>query len=892
MKTLERRLGLGAVIAISVSAMLGSGIFVLPGLAAGKTGSMVWLAYLFAGLGVLPAALSKSELATAMPTSGGTYVYLERTFGPFAGTVSGLGLWFSLLLKSAFALVGFGAYLSVLIDLPPKPVALTLLFAITLINVMGVSLIGTLQKFIVGTVLVALLVLGFKGLFSINPELFEGGFSHGSLGFISAAAFVYISYAGVTKVAAIAEEVKNPGRNLPLGILLSWLLVLCVYVFVVFVLAGNVSSTDLKTDLHPIYTLARIVLGETAGVIAAVLATVTMVSMAVAGLLAASRFPFAMSRDDLMPPWIKSISFKFKTPVNSILLTSLVMGLGILLLPVEQLAKLASAFMILAFMFVCGTVLILRETAAKWYKPEFRAPFYPWLQILGIVIGLVLLFAIGVLSLIAISGIVGIGSVAYLGYGRKNSARQGVVGKMGTRRGMLEAGLDTALELNQSLPVNASVVVPFFGNERSPETLVEMGAALAQGRSVEVLHITAVPEQVHIGDVLEEDPLSVSLRRRIRALADDQKIALEYNDTVTHDVVQTIYSVAVQVKCEWVVMEAAGRRDFGITFHNPIGWLQDHLPCNLAVFQDAGIRTIRKILVYAEPGPHDSLVVLTADRLAEIHGAELEFICVVDENSNDHHRQAKVDYVDQLKDLCVAPANAKIVSGTDELNVIEKLTPQYDLLVMGAPRDRSRIAHLLGSPKDKLTRRADCSVLWLKTARTQSHTSFDQAEIRKEDGAGLLDVMVPDCLVAHAKITKKEELFRVAAELFSNHYPEISPIVIGAALWEREQMQNTSLGSIGMALPHATLAQAPNAGTSLGIITLENPIDYGASDNSKLDVFVFTMGSPSDRQVHLRVMAEISKLTINTKFLSEIRSAKDAAEMKTIIESCVKSISS
>ena len=100
MKTLERRLGLGAVVAISISAMLGSGIFVLPGLAAAKTGPLVWLAYLVAGLTVLPAALSKSELSTAMPTSGGTYVYLERTFGPLAGTISGIGLWLSLLLKS------------------------------------------------------------------------------------------------------------------------------------------------------------------------------------------------------------------------------------------------------------------------------------------------------------------------------------------------------------------------------------------------------------------------------------------------------------------------------------------------------------------------------------------------------------------------------------------------------------------------------------------------------------------------------------------------------------------------------------------------------------------------------------------------------------------------
>ena len=115
MQKLERRIELGGVVAISISAMMGSGIFVLPGLAAIKTGTSVWLAYLLAGLCVLPAALSKAELATAMPTSGGTYVYIERVFGPLAGTIAGLGLWLSLLLKSAFALVGFGAYASMLV---------------------------------------------------------------------------------------------------------------------------------------------------------------------------------------------------------------------------------------------------------------------------------------------------------------------------------------------------------------------------------------------------------------------------------------------------------------------------------------------------------------------------------------------------------------------------------------------------------------------------------------------------------------------------------------------------------------------------------------------------------------------------------------------------------
>ncbi|HIK63202.1 MAG TPA: amino acid permease, partial [Flavobacteriales bacterium] len=114
MKKLERSLTLPAVIAISIGGMLGSGIFVLPGLAAAKTGPSVWLAYLIAAICILPAALSKSELATAMPTSGGAYVYIERAFGPLFGTISGIGLWLSLLLKSSFALIGLGAYLAVL----------------------------------------------------------------------------------------------------------------------------------------------------------------------------------------------------------------------------------------------------------------------------------------------------------------------------------------------------------------------------------------------------------------------------------------------------------------------------------------------------------------------------------------------------------------------------------------------------------------------------------------------------------------------------------------------------------------------------------------------------------------------------------------------------------
>ena len=158
--------------------MLGSGIFVLPSIAAAKVGPMVWLAYLVAGLTVLPAALSQSELATAMPTSGGTYIYLERTFGPLAGTISGIGLWLTMLLKTALALVGFGAYLAVLEisafdNVSEKSMALALLILITILNILGVSIISKLEKFIISGVLCALIVMAIIGIKTMDLSFLD-----------------------------------------------------------------------------------------------------------------------------------------------------------------------------------------------------------------------------------------------------------------------------------------------------------------------------------------------------------------------------------------------------------------------------------------------------------------------------------------------------------------------------------------------------------------------------------------------------------------------------------------------------------------------------------------------------------------------------------------------
>ncbi|MBT6432609.1 MAG: amino acid permease, partial [Deltaproteobacteria bacterium] len=239
MKTLERRLGLWSVVTISLSALLG-GIFVLPGIAIGKTGSSAWLAYLAVAFCIISPSLSKAELSTAMPHSGGTYNFVNKAFGPLLGTVMGFGLWASLLLKSAFALLGFGAYLRVLGGgLPLKPIAIGCLILITVLNLGGVKKVSQAQSYILAVSLAALGMLIVGSIPSIQTSQVDAFFSHGPKGFIETISFLFVSYAGVTKVAAIAGEVKDPGKNLPRAIVLSIVMVTPVYCLVTFVLAGN-----------------------------------------------------------------------------------------------------------------------------------------------------------------------------------------------------------------------------------------------------------------------------------------------------------------------------------------------------------------------------------------------------------------------------------------------------------------------------------------------------------------------------------------------------------------------------------------------------------------------------------------------------------------------------
>jgi len=441
---LERSLGLYPTMMISMGAMIGSGIFVLPALGYKKAGPAVILAYVLSALVVLPAALSKAEMATAMPESGGTYLYIDRALGPLFGTVAGIGAWFSLVFKSSFALVGLGAYLLLFAPISQGVityVALGLGVLVIVLNVSGTELSGQVQAVIVTVVILGLVVYTANAGVVADASRFDPLFSHGSGGVVTAAAFVFVSYAGVTKIASVAEEVKNPGKNLPRAMIGSLVVMTLIYIAVVAAVVGLADPETLKTggpggtaSLTPMADGADALLGGFGVLIISVIAVVALTSMANAGVLSSSRFPLAMSRDNLLPPALETIDERFKTPRNAVLLT----GVGLLLLiafvPVIELAKLASAFQILVFSMENLALVAFREANEASYQPEFESPAYPYIQIFGFLGGSALLTQMGMLPIVGAAGIIAGGFVIYLVYGRSRTDRGGAIDTILDRR--------------------------------------------------------------------------------------------------------------------------------------------------------------------------------------------------------------------------------------------------------------------------------------------------------------------------------------------------------------------------------------------------------------------------------------------------------------------------
>jgi len=386
---LERTIGLVGGLAIGVGTMIGAGIFVFPGLAAENAGPAAALSFAIGAVVALLVALPASELATAMPRSGGGYFFISRGLGTAPGAVVGIGLWLGLVFASAFYLVGLGSYAGQVffeagIALPIDPaVPLGVAFGVGLT---GLSLFGTentaaLQNAIVISLLVILtLFLSYGSLDALGvfgaEHVPEGFFPPGGLlAVLQTAALVFTSYLGFAQVATVAGDITEPSRNLPLAMVGSVLLVGVFYVVTIFVATSAFGSARLgQFGETAMVEVARSFVGLPGAIAIAVAGLLATFSSANASILSASRAVYAVSRDGIVPEAASRLNLRYGTPHVALGLA----GGPIVVLSatgqVELLAEVASFLHLVMYGLICVGLIQLRRESPSWYDPSFRCP--------------------------------------------------------------------------------------------------------------------------------------------------------------------------------------------------------------------------------------------------------------------------------------------------------------------------------------------------------------------------------------------------------------------------------------------------------------------------------------------------------------------------------------
>ena len=441
--------------------------------------------------------------------------------------------------------------------------------------------------------------------------------------------------------------------------------------------------------------------------------------MANSGILASSRFPFAMGKDKLMPNYLGKINSKFLTPVPAILTTSIIIGLAILYLDVVKIAKLASAFKVLMFIFNELSVIVLRETNAQWYNPSFRSPLYPYVQIFGIVSGVVLLSYLGLMPLLSVLGVFLLGIIIFIFYGSKTE-RSGVISSYGFLSFLFKSGSSEKNESDSKIiknssedisNINAEIVVPLLGDETSTEMLVEMASSINDKSKINTINLLEVPNQTFLEAVEINNPASESKKRRLEKLGKYKNLKISYESITTHDVANSIDNITGQSKCKWLVMEWDGREHAGIFVGNPIGWLLRNVNSNLALFKDNGVRRFSKVLIALRPGRRNQAFINVADKICQHFDASLTLLNIISENERKTSslKRTSEDVISSTK----SKSELKIIKSNNPAETISEESAGYDLLILGTPEKDNWIRVLFGAGEDKFVKKAACSVLRL-----------------------------------------------------------------------------------------------------------------------------------------------------------------------------------
>ncbi len=454
--TLKRSLGGVNLVAIGIGVIIGAGLFSLTGIAAANNaGPAVILSFILAAVGCAFSALCYAEMASMVPVSGSAYTYAYATLGELFAWIIGWDLVLEYSVGAATVGISWSHYLVKFLDkfnihLPAQWLAspfekitlpdgsvihgwINLPAVLIVVFITAIIIRGTKGSALFNAIVVALkvgvvLVFIALGWRYINPSNYHpfipantGEFGHfGWSGILRGAGVVFFVFIGFDIVATMAQETKNPNKNLPIGILGS--LIICTILFVLFgyVMTGLAHYTSFKDTAAPVAVAIQQTPYEWLGMAVILAILIGYTSVILVDLLGQSRVFYSMSRDGLLPKVFSQLHPRFATPHKSNIVLCVFISLFAGLVPISVVGEMTSIGTLLAFVMVCLGVLILRKKQPDLPR-AFKTPFVPVVPVLGIVTCLLMMFSLPADTWLRLLIWLAIGFVLYFSYGKKNS---------------------------------------------------------------------------------------------------------------------------------------------------------------------------------------------------------------------------------------------------------------------------------------------------------------------------------------------------------------------------------------------------------------------------------------------------------------------------------------
>lgn len=738
---LIRDLGLFDVTMVGVGAMIGAGIFVLTGIAAGTAGPALILAFALNGVVTVFTAMVYAELGSAIPEAGGGYLWVKEGLPAWNAFLAGWMSWFAHAVAGSLYALGFGSYFELMLrsfDVSPfglsgeplhKLLAVTIAVLFIAINFKGVSETGTVGNLVTVGKIFILGIFIVSGLVTIyqHPaylDKFTPFAPEGITGVLTAMGLTFIAFEGYEIIVQAGEEVKNPKKNIPKAIFISLAIVVPIYMLVAFTAIGAVNPESTQPTWQWLAQHAELGLAEAARQFMPLGTTLLLIgglfstmSALNATTFSSTRVSFAMGRDRNLPDLFAKIHERTRTPFLALLLSGVLIIFMAVALPIADVAAAADVMFLLLFLQVNIAVITIRKKYGDKLDYGYLIPFHPVLPIVNI--GLIVLLALfmfhfSLLAWVFVIGWIATGLVIYQVYASRREWEKEVT--------------PIILEEKWATPDERFRVLVPIANPRTAETILQIAARIARPMNGELLLL-------HVATVARQTPFTGGRRvlAEIRTVVDASaqiaaRLGVPSQSLVRlgHKPSKGIIHTVEERKIDFVVMGWHGKsRDPQTWIGRNIDEVLKYTPCNVVVVQQGAPVPAQRILIpVANPRNAKMLLALGRLLLSEDPNRQLTVIHVLPPGMTEDEKEKQLesfrtalgepaffDPEDAVISLDGKPIAFTVTEATDIVRAIARRTEEADVMILGSSQESWLQRRIFGQKPYRIARRSACPVI-------------------------------------------------------------------------------------------------------------------------------------------------------------------------------------